>query len=384
MDGALAQMPVIDVDTHFTEPPELWTSRAPAALRERAPRVVRNAQGKDQWVVDADLVFGPIGFCVVRSDQSKAYGTLSLDRYEDLSTAASRARPRLDYMDRHGLTFQILYPNILGFAGNALMRVTDPELRRFCVSAYNDAIAQLQAEGEGRLYPQALLPFWDIELSMRELERCCDRLGLTGLTLTDQPESWGLPTLSDPYWDPLWSAAQERGLPINFHIAGGGNTGLVPWAGSSPQAIIAAFSSIGIMGNMRCLTHLIFSGLLDRYPRLKFVSVESGIGWLPFLLELLEYQYDENGLRSLKLRPREYFQRQIYASYWFEADAKLPIEKLGEDNIMFETDFPHPTCLYPSVQEHIQRTLGGLPERVQRKVLYETAQRVYQIEVPRR
>ncbi len=381
MDVALAKMPIIDVDAHWSEPPELWTSRAPRKLRERAPRVVRNDEGKDRWLVDIDLEFGPLGYCVIRKDGSKAYGTLCLDTYEELHPGASQAKARLEFMDQHGLTSQILYPNLLGFAGNRIMDIKDPELRNFCVTTYNDGISQFQAEAKGRVFPQALVPFWDMDIAVRELVRCHEELGLTGFTLSDGPENWGLPTLSEAYWDPLWATAQERGLPVNFHIGGGGMTPRV-WAGMSEAANIAALSTQAFMSNISCITNLIFSGLLDRYPSLNFVSVESGIGWLPFMLELNEYQYDENGVTNLDLRPREYFQRQLFASYWFETDVKYAVEKLGEDNIMFETDFPHPTCLYPSIQEHVQETLADLEPRVQRKILYETAQRVYHLELP--
>ena len=176
-------------------------------------------------------------------------------------------------------------------------------------------------------------------------------------------------------------AAQERGLPVNFHIGSGLPEPHI-WPGMEKQAWIVAASAQVFMANISCVTNLICSGLLDRFPTLNFVSVESGIGWLPFLIEALEYQFDENAVRNLELRPREYFQRQIYASYWFESDARGPIEKLGPDNIMFETDFPHPTCLYPSIQDHVEATLGGLEPAVQRKVLYETAARVYQLPLP--
>jgi predicted TIM-barrel fold metal-dependent hydrolase len=378
MDASLARLPIIDVDTHWTEPPELWTSRAPARLRERVPRVVPDAEGREQWVVERDLVLGPVGYCVIRPDGSKATGRVSLDRFAEVHPGASQAEPRLRFMDSHGLTLQILYPNILGFAGNFVMRIEDAALRNLCVTAYNDGAAELQAASGGRLLPQALLPFWDVALSVRELVRCQEELGLTGLVLTDAPELWGLPTLSEPTWDPLWAAAQERGLPVNFHIGGGSFSG-APWAGMSPARGIATMSSLAFVGNVRCVANLIFSGLLDRYPALKFVSVESGMGWLPFLLELCEYQVDENGVTDLALRPREYFRRQIYASYWFEKDARGAVEKLGEDNLMFETDFPHPTCLYPDIRAQVEETLGGLPPRVQRKILHETAQRVYQL-----
>jgi predicted TIM-barrel fold metal-dependent hydrolase len=124
------------------------------------------------------------------------------------------------------------------------------------------------------------------------------------------------------------------------------------------------------------------SGLLDRFPSLKFVSVESGVGWLPFLIESLDYQFDENGVDDIRMRPSEYFQRQIYGSYWFEDDVAPAIEKIGEDNIMFETDFPHATCLYPGVKEQMHRSLRNLEARVQRKLLYETAAKVYQLPIP--
>ncbi|MBM4265423.1 MAG: amidohydrolase [Deltaproteobacteria bacterium] len=381
MERDLDAMPIVDVDTHFTEPPDFWMSRAPASLRDRAPRVERTPDGREQWVVDRDLVLGPVGYCVIRPDGSKANGRVSLDTFAEVHPGASQTAARLAVMDDFGITMQILYPNVLGFTGSFVMNVKDEALRNFCVTGYNDGVAAIQAESGGRLFPQAVLPIWDIDLSVRELERSHDELGLTGIVITDSPEVWGFPMLSEPHWDPLWAAAQERGLPVNFHIGGGGPMGAV-WKSPSEGAWIAAMSTLADMGNMRCITNLIFSGLLDRFPKLNFVSVESGVGWIPFLIECAEYQMDENGVKGLGLRPREYFQRQIYASYWFENEIATALDKLGEDNLMFETDFPHPTCLYPGVREKVHQTLGKLEPRVQRKVLYETAARVYGLDVP--
>jgi predicted TIM-barrel fold metal-dependent hydrolase len=127
--------------------------------------------------------------------------------------------------------------------------------------------------------------------------------------------------------------------------------------------------------------NLIFGGLLDRYPSLNFVSVESGLGWLPFVLESAEYQVAENGIQ-LQLRPREYFRRQIYASFWFESDdVPHAIKKLGADNVRIETDFPHPTCLYPGARKKIEDVLAPLPEADQRKLFYGNAARVYNLAV---
>ncbi|MGE0684625.1 MAG: amidohydrolase family protein, partial [Candidatus Binatia bacterium] len=228
MDTELAAMPVIDIDTHFTEPRDMWTARAPQKLRDRAPHVVKGPEGNEQWVVE-DLVLGPPGFCVINKDGEKSYGVISLPRFEDMSFASTNPEARLRYMDEFGLQTQILYPNTLGFAGNNMMKISDVELRNFCITGYNDAMAEVQRAGKGRLYPQALLPFWDIELTVKELKRSHEQLGMTGFTMTDAPESWGLPFLNDPHWDPLWAEAQERGLPVNFHIG----SGIIPgmWAG---------------------------------------------------------------------------------------------------------------------------------------------------------
>jgi predicted TIM-barrel fold metal-dependent hydrolase len=380
MSTAIESMPLVDIDTHFTEPPDLWKSRAPAALRDVAPRVVMNDAGKPVWIVGRDLPLSPPGFCVIRGDGSKVSGRFSLDTFEEMTPAASEAAARVRAMDELGIRLQIVYPNILGFAGGSIMRVEDAALRKFCVTAYNDGVAELQARAGGRLLPQALIPFWDVKLAVEELERCQDRLGLSGFTMTDSPEAWGQPSLNDAYWNPLWAVAQERGLPVNFHIGSGGTGGLV-WGGMDVAPMLASISTILFMNNMRCLVNLIFSGLLDRFPSLNFVSVESGIGWIPFLLEACDDQLDENAV-PLKLRPREYFARQIYASFWFERDdVAHAISRLGSNNVMVETDFPHPTCLYPGPRKKIEQALAPLPVDAQRKVLYENAARVYHLDL---
>ena len=381
MRDQLASMPVIDVDSHWTEPRDLWTSRAPAKYRDSALRVVKNNQGVEQWVVDGDQVMGAVGYCSIRPDGSKSQGSIAFDTYDEVHPGAIEVAPRLAYMDEHGLSIQIVYANILGFAGNLVMNVKDEGLRAFCSTAYNDAAAEMQAESGGRLFPQAMLPFWDIDAAVKELLRCHEELGLTGFTLTDATPDWGLPPLHDPHWDPLWAVAQERGIPVNFHIGAGG-VPIRTWGEYPPARAFAALSTMAQMGNMVCLANLIFSGLLDRFPSMKFVSVESGMGWLPYLLESLDYQFDENGVTDLELRPPEYFRRQIYGSYWFEKDPKPVIAAIGEDNLMFETDFPHATCLYPGVKEHVRTSLAGVEPRVQRKLLYETAAQVYQLSVP--
>jgi predicted TIM-barrel fold metal-dependent hydrolase len=139
--------------------------------------------------------------------------------------------------------------------------------------------------------------------------------------------------------------------------------------------------------NFRSMMNLILTGMLEKYPRLKFVSVESGVGWVPFLLQSIEYTIQElltpqERRARFRRSPKEQFQQQIFTSYWFEnaGSVRAYIDEFGADNVMFETDFPHPQCLYPEVQEKVEQTLTGYSPEIQRKVLFENAARLYGIE----
>ena len=139
-------------------------------------------------------------------------------------------------------------------------------------------------------------------------------------------------------------------------------------------------------GQLRWLANLLISDVPERFPSLKFVSVESGIGWLPFLLEALDYQFGETApehLAHLSMKPSEYFKRQFYGCFWFESKMLGPsIEELGASQVMFETDFPHPTCLYPNVQEYVAEVTQGWSETRRRKILQDNAAALYKIDLP--
>ena len=138
------------------------------------------------------------------------------------------------------------------------------------------------------------------------------------------------------------------------------------------------------MHNAGVFANIIYSGVLERFPKLSFVSVESGVGWMPFLLDALDWEFSEVDPRAKQftMKPSDYFRRQIFACFWFETKAfRTALDVIGEDNIMFETDFPHPTCLYPKALDHAVHTLEGLTFETKRKLLSGNAARVYSIPV---
>jgi predicted TIM-barrel fold metal-dependent hydrolase len=295
-------------------------------------------------------------------------------------------------MDEYGLHAHVLYPNVGGFGAGRFLQLGDPELMRECVRAYNDFVLEFSSEAPGRLIPLTATAFWDVDWTVKEVERCA-KAGHKGIIFTHLPESFGQPVLGDPHWAPLWETAQDLGLSINFHIGNGNMTGSRNnYAGNGRQINYAKYTSTLFMDNALGVMEVIGSGLCHRYPKLNFVSVESGIGWIPFVLESLGWQWDNSGVHQehpeYDLTPTEYFKRQVYGCFWFEKDSALgAIDILGADNFLFETDFPHPTSISPGPNsralnpiDHIEERLGGLPEETLRKVLHNNAARIYHLD----
>ncbi len=379
---------VVDADTHLTEAHDLWTSRAPAKWRDRVPHVTK-VDGAATWVVDGAVLgrAGAGGVIDKQGVKGRSFEGLYEWEIDQAHVAAYDPVARVELMDELGIWAQIIFPGVVGLGGQGLAdSVADVALRTLCLEIFNDASAELQAGSGDRLLPMALLPAWDVDLCVQEAHRA-HGLGLRGVNLTSDPQDLGAPDLANRAWDPLWEACSELALPVHFHIGASLTTmnyfGTYPWPSHDDDTQLAIGGTLLFIGNARVVVNIICSGMLDRFPELQIVSVESGAGWLPFILEALDYEMAENAPRArdaLALRPSEYFRRQMYATTWFERrDLASIVAAVGEDNVMFETDFPHPTCLYPDPLKTAAETMRDLSPAVQRKILGETAQRLYRL-----
>jgi uncharacterized protein len=380
---------VIDADTHLTPTPDFWTKRAPAAYKDRVLHV-EEIDGVPSWVVDG-VDLGPArGGGVIDRDNNKFPFFESMQEWglDRVHQAAYDVDERLKLMDECGVHAQVLFPNGIGLGGQDLIAVEDRVLRDLCVELYNDACGEIQSDSNNRFLPMPIMPAWDIEACAKEAERCAG-LGLRGINMTSDPQDLGAPDLASKEWDRLWEVCADLEMPVHFHIGASITAmnffGQYFWESQDEYVKPAIGGSMLFIGNARVVINTVFAGIFDRHPKLKMVSVESGVGWVPFILETMDYELWENAPKQaaeLSKMPSEYFKDHWYATFWFEqnrGDVQGLIDSVGEDNVLFETDFPHPTCLYPAPLSTIEDKMLTLRPETRRKVLGENAAKLYRL-----
>jgi uncharacterized protein len=382
---------VVDVDSHMTERHDLFTERAPKGYEDKVPHV-EVVDGHEMWVI-VGKTFGKAGSGGTIDHDGKKHpfrdsqgGWWGID---DVHPAAWDPKERLLLMDSLGIDAQVLYPNSIGIGGQHLRKsIDDPTILRLCVQLYNDAMAEVQEESGNRLLPMPIMPAWDIPECIREAQRCA-AMGYRGINMTADPQDSGSPDLGHTAWDPLWEVCADLNLPVHFHIGASDSAmayfGTTYWPSQDDYVKPAIGGASLFQNNSRVLLNSAYSGMFDRHPNLKMVSVESGIGWVPFMLEAMDYELEENApewFHKLQKLPSEYFRDNWYATFWFEkgrGDLQHLIDTVGEDNIMFETDFPHPTSLHPDPLEMVREKIASLRPETQRKVMGGNADKLYRL-----
>ncbi|MGE0684604.1 MAG: amidohydrolase family protein [Candidatus Binatia bacterium] len=372
--------PVISADGHIDLPwlpPTLFTNNAPAVLKSKMPKVVDNADGK-MWVAHNGTNLGLAGGMgsagrpyipgqIYRSDRMAAEGL-----YEDYKRGIFRTsdpKYRLLDQDRDGVVGEVLY-GILG----AAFRLQDPEIVETVVRIYNDFAADFSKACPERLATIACLPTFSPEKAGAELRRCA-KMGIKGAEI---PISPGMMPLWHHDWNPLWEAASDCGIPMHFHTLGPKQD--MTWLSDhrSRRMWLATLLAGFQMSMVEAMAAIIYSGALERLPNLKIVIGEAGIGWIPYVLERLDYEWEDQFKDlELKMPPSQYWYRQMYATYQQDQAGIDQIEKVGVNNVMWGSDFPHPDGVWPDSQEFLHKQLGHLPEATRCKIVYENAAKLY-------
>jgi predicted TIM-barrel fold metal-dependent hydrolase len=287
---------------------------------------------------------------------------------------------RREDQERDGVEAEIIY-GIIGISRGLFSNqaVADHETLTAVYRAYNEWIAGFDATIPGRFHGLGCLPNHDAGLAAEEVRHCA-ALGLRGAVFVP----WGsaLPVWHE-MWEPMWTAAEEHDLVISFHVfEGGGATVGYEVKGIKRPDVIGAWTVVAPMQMDEILVSVILSGVCERHPRLRLVLGESGIGWLPYLLERLDDTYEERLTDdvTLSLPPSGYFKRQIYATFQKDFHGVRAMAAIAPDNVMWGSDYPHRDGTWPFSRKAIEEQFRDLPDAVARKITWENVRRVYRLD----
>jgi predicted TIM-barrel fold metal-dependent hydrolase len=396
--GRLAKIPLlVDVDAHVVESPDLWSSRLPARYRDVGPRLVHAPAGEvalvDGKYVERPGTEGPdVAWWLYEetATQLKRYiaaagvpadeVTMEGITYADTRPGCWQPAERLNDMDINGVQAQMCFPNYVRFCGQMFLWGQDKELSRLCVEAYNDwMVEEWCGSSRGRLIPLCLVPLWDVDLAAAEVRRNAAR-GVHAVAFTELPSYLGLPSLHSRSWDPVFAACQETRTVVSMHIGSGTKT---------PQTSADAPGAVGatiIFGNsVASLTDFLFSGVLHRFGDLKLLYAEAQIGWIPYLLERADDVWEthrgwSHGQDNCPEPPSTYYFRQVYSCFFKDSVGVGLLDKVGEDNVLFETDYPHQDGTWPHSRQAAAEQFGHLDQAKIDKIARGNAIRLLALE----
>jgi uncharacterized protein len=369
--------PILDADAHVNEPPDLWQSRVPARLRGRAPKVLRTDNG-DVWSFDDGKRLRPLGLTATAGLSYLQFRAEGLT-YDSIRPGSFDPAARLADLDADGIWAQVLYPSVT-LAG-ARTYTDDRELQLACVRAYNEWLAEFCAPGGGRLIGQTIIPTTGVDDAVAELRWGLDH-GMRGAVIAAYPNG----TLDDPgpANDAFWDLAQEAAVPLGVHIGSFTESGLAP--GKIEQSTIQFMAGAGASKagaqTIPVVAQLVFSGVPQRFPRLRFLLVEANIGWIPTVLEQLDdmflrYRWFSGAVGRMKEMPSRIFHRNFWATFMVDTVGIELRHRMNEDHIMWSTDYPHTGSDWPNHRITIERLFRGLPKADVKKMLHTNCKALY-------
>ena len=393
----MAELPkIISVDDHIVEPADVWTSRMPAKFKDAAPHIVR-APMPDVTFVGGKLTIvegggtKPVDWWhyedlkrpLLRVDSAvgvpRDQVTMTGVTYEDMRPGSYRQKERLEDMDVNHIEASLCFPTFPRFCGQTFTEAEDKELALLCVEAYNDYQVEEWCAGTGgRLVPLIIVPLWDAHLAAAEVRRNADR-GVRAVCFSEIPPYLGLPSIHDPdnYWDPFFAACDETSTVVNMHI---GSSSKMP--STSADAPAAVGSSLTHINAELSMTDFLMSGLFERFANLKVAYSEGQIGWIPHLLHRMDVVWEENrgwgGVADkVPNPPSSYFKDHVYGCFFDDPHGLKLIDEIGEDNITYESDYPHSDSTWPRTREIAEKQMAGLTDVQRYKVVRGNAIKLF-------
>ena len=361
---------MVSADTHVNEPGDLWKTRIEERYRERLPGTIVGGDGAKYQKTE--------GFRPIRLRDIKFDGEDS-ERHMAGHTPEQRLSDHL----RDGIDYEVMFPN----KGLTIWATPDAEFSQAMCRVYNDWAFEEYGAYRDHMVPMACIAAGDIEGSIAEIQRVA-KLGFRGLALPCKPV-WGAhdhehPNYNLPEFDPLWAAIQDADLPATFHVS----TGRDPRASRGNGGAVINYTVHSLAPTMEPIANLCGSGVLDRFPRLRFATIEAGIGWVAWTLAAMDESYKKHHMfvrPKLELLPSEYFKRQGFASFQEDPPGLALAREFGlVDNFLWANDYPHHEGTWPHSAHAIERTMGHLNDGERARILGLNAARLFKLDVPER
>jgi predicted TIM-barrel fold metal-dependent hydrolase len=277
-------------------------------------------------------------------------------------------------MDVDGVHAQLCFPNYARFAGHRFfLNVKDQDLGLACLRTYNDYLLdEWCATDPARLFGAVILPLYDIDLAVRELQRVAAK-GARAIAFSENPTVLGLPSVHTDHWEPLWSAVDEIGIPVCMHI--GSSSRLLTTSADAPPTVLVSCNGLN---SMMAGIDWLLSGILERHPTIKVILSEGGAGWLPYILERADKAFYDPRIqpnasigqtsRGGTIPPSQLFREHMYVCLVDEQFALRSIGDIPVDNLLFEGDFPHGDGLWPNNRTYLDKALADVPDDDARKI----------------
>ena len=347
---------MVSVDDHVVEPADLFEGHLPAKYRDLAPRFVTRQDGTNAWVYEG-VEIGNVALNAVAGRPPEEYG-IEPTALDELRPGTYDIHERVKDMDANGLLGSLCFPSFPQFCGQLFARTEDKDVALAMVRAYNDwHIDEWCGSYPGRFIPCALPAIWDPETLAAEVRRTAAK-GCHAVTFSENPSKLGWPSVHSDHWDPFWKACSDEQVVVCMHI--GSSSEITITAPDAPFDVILTLTPMNIV---KAATDLVWSPVLRKFPHLKFALSEGGIGWIPYFLERIDYNYQKHrawtGQDFGDKLPSEVFNEHVITCFIDDHFGLASRAYLDMDNVCWECDYPHSDSTWPTAPEQFMKQLDG-------------------------
>ena len=369
---------IVSADDHLIEPPDLFEGRMPAALQDRAPRIVESDDGRQAWIYEGRS-YGNIGLNAVVG-RPKAEWSMEPANFDEMRLGCWDIHARIEDMDLAGVEASVCFPSLIaGFSGSVFSQSKDPDLGLACIRAWNDWHLDVWAGTyPGRIIPLQISWLNDPAIAADDVRANAER-GFRALTFAEMPAKLGLPSLHTGHWDPLLAACEDTGTVVCLH------TGSASWIPMPCDDLpFEMLPTLFTVNAYVAAADWLWSGVCSRFPKLRIAVSEGGLGWVPMLADRVDYVLDHSasGLDAIQWRDERKPSEVLAENFWYctiddPSTLDSVLARFGPEHVLLEVDYPHADSTWPHTQAIAHERLGHLDLDVVEMLTHRNAEELF-------